>query len=324
MNRRRTEGDAGIRSERGDGAEGAERRLWAQHREERALQLRAARSMRVIERSGHYRRHGCASIGQYGEHCGRSAAEARWLAAVGHMLELEPAIEEEVLSGRLSLEAAGALLQAYTHPALVESGVDWVHLARGVSVRRLRDAMEQVERQAATGERVSSMTVLLTASGKEDFRAARRLLSARRRRLVKRGEAVELLARSYLEKEDPARRKAAPRRMPDTRGRPGRAVPAAVVRELIARHGGRCPVPLCDHSIWMEKAHRVPHRRGGSREADNLIYLCWQHHRQLDRGLLRMVGDLENPVFLTVDGRRVGERLVPGDAARGPPPGASP
>jgi len=306
---------------RGSGDSGAsdaiEQALGARHREERALQLRVARLLWEAERTRAFRLHACSSIAQFGEVFGRSATEARWLAAVGRVLEIEPAVEEEILAGGISIEAGAALLRGFTCPALARSGIDWLEMARHRSARRLRDLMDQVEREATSGERVTHVTVLMTDSGREDFSAARRLLSRRNKRVVAGGEAVEMLSRCYLDREDPARKRPARRRMPHTAGHPGRTVPAEVVRELLARNDGRCPVSLCDHRIWMDMAHRVPHRHGGSREADNLAYLCRQHHGLLDSGLMRMAGSLEEPRCYTADGRRVGERLRLG-ARKGP------
>jgi len=319
MNRPRTDAspEPARRPEDGDVGDALERALAARHREERALQLRVARLLWEVERTRLYRKRACSSIAQYGEILGRSAVETRWLAAVGHLLALRPDMEEELLSGGFSLEAGAALRRAFTDPVLVRSGVNWLSVARRSSARRLRELMEQVERAATSGQRVAAVTVVLTDSGREDLEAARRLFARKEKKLPTRGETVELLSGYFLAREDPRRKKPAPRRMPDTEGRPGRTVPAEVVRELLARHAGRCPVDLCDHRIWMDMAHRVAHRHGGSREAHNLTLPCRQHHRLLDDGVLRMEGSLERPVFRTADGRRVGQRLRPG--ARPPP-----
>jgi len=314
MNKTQTQCEPARRPEDSGAGNAIDQALCSRHREERALQLRAAGLLWEVERTAHYRTHGCSSVAQFGELLGRSATETRWLAAVGRLVEDEPAVGQEILAGGISIEAGAALLRARTHPALARSGIDWLELAKRRSARQLRDLMDQVEREATSGQRVTHVTVLMTDSGKEDFAAARRLLSRKQKRVVESGETVELLSGYYLDREDPRRKKPAKRRMPPTEGRPGRTVPAEVVRELLARHDGRCPVALCDHRIWMDMAHRIAHRHGGSREADNLTYPCRQHHGMLDSGLIRMAGSLERPVFFTADGRRVGERWRPGES----------
>jgi hypothetical protein len=99
--------------------------------------------------------------------------------------------------------------------------------------------------------------------------------------------------------------------MPDTTGRPGRHVPAEVKRTVRARQGGRCAVPFCDNSVYLEHAHLKAHRLGGSREADNLPGLCRKHHDQLDKGYIRFSGTVDQPKFTTYDDRDLSQRAAP-------------
>ena len=69
----------------------------------------------------------------------------------------------------------------------------------------------------------------------------------------------------------------------------GRAVPAAVRREIWQRDGGRCSYVdprtgrRCGSRHLLEIDHRIPFARGGGAERANLRLLCSAHHRQRHR-----------------------------------------
>jgi len=66
----------------------------------------------------------------------------------------------------------------------------------------------------------------------------------------------------------------------------GRAIPAAVRRQVWQRDGGRCSYVdprtgrRCASRHLLEIDHRIPYARGGSAERANLRLLCAAHHRQ--------------------------------------------
>ena len=71
----------------------------------------------------------------------------------------------------------------------------------------------------------------------------------------------------------------------------GRAIPAAVRREVWQRDGGRCSYVdprtgrRCASRHLLEIDHRVPYARGGGAEHANLRLLCAAHHRHRHAGL---------------------------------------
>jgi hypothetical protein len=74
---------------------------------------------------------------------------------------------------------------------------------------------------------------------------------------------------------------------------PGRAaqdVPPRVVRFVHRRDGGRCRVPGCRSSRYLEIHHIVPRELGGGHEAENLVLLCDGHHRAVHEGTLALSG----------------------------------
>ena len=69
----------------------------------------------------------------------------------------------------------------------------------------------------------------------------------------------------------------------------GRAIPAAVRREIWQRDGGRCSYVdprtgrRCASRHLLEIDHRIPYARGGGAKRANLRLLCSAHHRQRHR-----------------------------------------
>ena len=73
-------------------------------------------------------------------------------------------------------------------------------------------------------------------------------------------------------------------------GRAGRAIPAAVKREVWQRDRGRCSyVDLtsgrrCDSQHLLQIDHLVPYAQGGAAKPNNLRLLCAAHHRHRHAG----------------------------------------
>ena len=72
---------------------------------------------------------------------------------------------------------------------------------------------------------------------------------------------------------------------PKSRPRAGRAIPAAVTREVWQRDGGRCRYVdprtgrRCASRHLLQTDHVFPYALGGRAEPDNLRLLCFAHHR---------------------------------------------
>src|SRR6185437_10345772 len=74
---------------------------------------------------------------------------------------------------------------------------------------------------------------------------------------------------------------------------PGRAtqdVAPKIVRFVHRRDGGRCRVPGCRSSRYLEIHHVVPREAGGNHEPENLVLLCDGHHRAVHEGTLAIAG----------------------------------
>ena len=96
-------------------------------------------------------------------------------------------------------------------------------------------------------------------------------------------------------------------------GRAGRAIPAAVKREVWQRDRGRCSYVdrtsrrRCDSQHLLQIDHVVPYAQGGAAEPNNLRLLCAAHHRHRHEGAgFRRPGkDRQAPIGDPVDERRL-------------------
>lgn len=72
--------------------------------------------------------------------------------------------------------------------------------------------------------------------------------------------------------------------------RAAQSIPPAARREVMQRDSGRCCVPGCRHSIFVDVHHIDLRSEDGGNDPDNLVVLCAAHHRALHRGSLRLEG----------------------------------
>jgi hypothetical protein len=67
-------------------------------------------------------------------------------------------------------------------------------------------------------------------------------------------------------------------------GRTRRTVPPRLRRALEARDAGTCRFPGCERRRYLQAHHREHWARGGETSLQNLVLLCFQHHRLLHEG----------------------------------------
>ncbi|MCB9574073.1 MAG: HNH endonuclease [Kofleriaceae bacterium] len=105
--------------------------------------------------------------------------------------------------------------------------------------------------------------------------------------------------------------------------KPTQTIPAPVRAAVVARDHGRCRVPGCRASRWVEVHHVQPRAHGGPHTLANLISLCGGHHDAVHVGHLRIARSASGEVVFThADGRSYGapprtsdERHEPATAA---------
>lgn len=74
----------------------------------------------------------------------------------------------------------------------------------------------------------------------------------------------------------------------DVNGNITRWIPEKNRRAVLARDHNRCRNPSCHSPHALEVHHIQPFSEGGTHDVDNLVTLCWFHHRAHHFGQLRI------------------------------------
>ena len=100
------------------------------------------------------------------------------------------------------------------------------------------------------------------------------------------------------------------------RARASQTIPPAVRREVLRRDGGRCRVPGCASSTWIELHHLKLRSEGGDHDPSRVFCLCGAHHGRLHEGLLLVEGEsIADLTFRHADGSEYGKSLDTGEIA---------
>jgi hypothetical protein len=90
-------------------------------------------------------------------------------------------------------------------------------------------------------------------------------------------------------------------------GRAAQTIPPRIRRAVMQRQGGRCAVPGCSNSVFLDEHHIDLRSEGGSHDPNRLIVLCAAHHRAVHDGRLVVHGDAARGfVFEHADGSAYG------------------
>jgi 5-methylcytosine-specific restriction endonuclease McrA len=87
-------------------------------------------------------------------------------------------------------------------------------------------------------------------------------------------------------------------------------IPEPVRRLVWQRDHGRCKVPGCGASRYLEIHHLVWRQDGGDHRPQNLILICGAHHRAHHKGRLRIDGDVDRLLFTHENGSAYGTDRV--------------
>jgi hypothetical protein len=103
---------------------------------------------------------------------------------------------------------------------------------------------------------------------------------------------------------------------PRPQKRASQTIPPATRRLVLRRDGGRCVVPGCAHSAFVDVHHLQLRSEGGDHDPEQLIVLCAAHHRALHRGKLRIAGTVAHELrFAHADGAPYGSVPRPTSAS---------
>lgn len=106
--------------------------------------------------------------------------------------------------------------------------------------------------------------------------------------------------------------------LPLSVGRARRTVPPALRRLLEARDGDTCCYPGCERRRHLQAHHRTHWAHGGQTSLENLVLLCYHHHRFVHEGGYTIEGDGESGLRFR---NRYG--VVWSSAPPRPPPGSA-
>ena len=269
--------------------------------EMRRLELRAGLRFSRIRAKGTFLFDGAASFGEFAEKHGFCAGEAAILANAAEAAVASRALRTDLMQGRTCPEKLASVQRVLREPGLVRPDDDWSRLARELTAPELKMRVNRRLAERASGGPVLPLKAWLSPKGAELFVRCRELTVRQERRALTEGETIEIVCRDFVVRHDPveaAKRALAAGRVADaskpaTTGRPGqprRAMPAAERHALVLRDGDRCGIEGCDERLWLQNAHRVPHRSGGPAVAANEDRICRGHHRLVDAGERKIVG----------------------------------
>lgn len=273
--------------------DGTEARLRTCASRLRDLQIAAAKDLEHVESSNHYALVGCGSLMEFGVRLGFGAYETRQYANLGKSLAARPELEALVRSGEVPLTAAAVIGQILGSPDLLRPGDAWVEYARTEPIKALRKRVRQRVEEHAQGigpggrVRTLEVSVFVQEGVKESFERARLIASRRAKRALTDGQTLREVVDCYLDAHDPERKVPGTRRLGPTGDIPySRYIPISVRREIFQRAGGCCEAPGCQNRMFLQFAHRTPHRHGSGREVGDLLLLCSIHHTLYDAGQL--------------------------------------
>ena len=98
----------------------------------------------------------------------------------------------------------------------------------------------------------------------------------------------------------------------DAVGRAHQRTRPAARRAVVRRDGGRCVVPGCKNTLFLDVHHIVLRSEGGDDDPDRMVLLCGAHHRAQHRGQLIIEGSMSTGLsFRHADGARYGAAARP-------------
>lgn len=308
----------------------------------RRRQIELGQLLLRLERKRHFALHGCASLAAWTRLVGLGEIETRQLLNIALAIEAAHDLKWHLTARRISFDAAALLGtlaradQARVRHALVEDiePPDWDEWLRAAQTSTLTDFRKLVRRERERlRQRTEVVDVVITCreQTRDDFERARQIASRRRQRMLSAGETLTEVTDHYLDSFDPLRKAQrlgeredrntqAPLTTGSGQGPGKRYVPASVKHAVRLRSGDCCEVPGCPNATFLDFAHVVPHRDGGTQTEDNLLLLCSRHHFLFDSGTLRLLERRPNGVAFA---SQHGDRFEPSGEtalAAGPDP----
>ena len=194
----------------------------------------------------------------------------------GTYLRMRHTADERYLRGEFQLQPEEGAVLIGAIDALVPQETrlrDWdrasaaalVELAKGgtaVASTQRPTVLLSVSETVLAGERGAGDVASLGSGGLVGTETARRIACDSRTQLLYRDEGGKITGI----------------------GRTSRTVPAWMRRAVEERDGGTCTFPACERDVHLECHHILPVAQGGPTVLDNLLLVCWTHHKLAHEG----------------------------------------
>src|SRR6185312_7408275 len=244
-----------------------------------------------IEEARVFAKMGYTSLFEYGvKALGLSEANTYAFIQVGRKSKTVPALKEAIRSGALTVSKAKKIVSVITP----ENQEDWLEKAKTLSKEKLEKEVARENPRAVVSERakyVSEDRVELRLGISEELlkklKRIQDLESQRSRKAASLEDALEKLAETYLEKNDPIKKaeRVRPQLVPGLVANGVRVKIPAITRHAVnLRDQGQCTHThtdgsRCEQKRWIETHHIQEVSQGGSNSISNLTTVCFHHHR---------------------------------------------
>ncbi len=207
-----------------------------------------------------------------------------------------PALKAAIETGKLTISQARRIA-----PVITQANQEiWIEKASTLKQKELEQAVTVANPEARLSKEklrpitpeYSELKIIVTVDEAKEIRRIQDLLSKKLRKPIGLKEAIILLGKDFLRKQDPVLRaeKLVTRKPIATHPqKPGRQpIRKPLLHEVQLRDRGRCTYLAkdgrrCEETRWTEIHHRLPVSLGGKNIASNLATLCSHHHKFVHR-----------------------------------------
>jgi hypothetical protein len=209
-----------------------------------------------------------------------------------------PMLKEAIQKGELSLNTARKIVSVITP----ETQKDWIEKAKTLRQKELEKEIVKTHPEKGVRSRIKPITetkrelrCLIDKDLESMMERIQDLESQRTKKPVTLEEALMAMAKLFLEKKDPIEKAkrcherekvkvttpAKEIKLQFAKLSARRKIPTPILRQVHLRDRGQCQAPNCQEKRWLQVHHIKPWAHGGGHELNNLLTLCFFHHRRV-------------------------------------------
>jgi hypothetical protein len=213
-----------------------------------------------------------------------------------------PALKEAIDKVEINLSNAKKVSSVITP----ENQLEWLDKAKQCTTRELDYEIAKIKPEAVVKERVKpiaenafELRCLLSFKGQKLLVRALDILSTKKKKALKPGEALESMLEEFIERHDPVKKaeraiarqtSQAPVTKPVREKGKRTAIPSLAKHLVTEATSDQCTVVdsqglRCQNRRWLHRHHKIPVAQGGQHTVKNLTLLCSSHHRQVHETL---------------------------------------